>query len=371
MSLSSSQPKREEPPLPFSVEPMSVESAEEVSPVGKESPFGSESETKKEAVAQTPDIAREAVPGEPEGTPPGEVKKGEDSETLGAAEIVESKSGKVATPARGARILGALLDTLLVLMVGGVVGGGGYYLHEEWNKYRVPTVMELTQKQCLDLCAQREALQDAANHADEQLRMRRMVSHLDKRLRDFSAKNDRLRAAIADQRNRVLALQHEIRQADREARSVARSLLPGLPIGSVTTKRGRSYDNASIVRLQGKRISLRTPDGAATLPLSEITKDNLPELVLYALGEIDLVDTSDFTSDGETPAVIPTNTKLREVSPAPGKATSSPDYEEPSKGPVVDTDANKTSTSTGGGDLPSPRSGSDDVWQPPTGDLPL
>ena len=79
----------------------------------------------------------------------------------------------------------------------------------------------------------------------------------------------------------------------------------------------------------------------------------------------------DFTSDGETPAVIPTNTKLREVSPAPGKATSSPDYEEPSKGPVVDTDANKTSTSTGGGDLPSPRSGSDDVWQPPTGDLPL
>ena len=365
MSLSSSQPKRDEPALPFSVKPMSVE------PTGSAPSAVAESETGEEVVDPAHDIPTDPILKEPEETRTGEKTESEESTAPSATEVSGTGSEKTVKPTRAARIWGALLDTLLVLMVGGVIGGGGLYLHKEWNKYRVPTVMELTQKQCLDLCAQREALQDAANHADEQLRMRRMISHLSNRLRDFSAKNDRLRASIADQRNRVLALQHEIRQADREARGVALSLLPGLPVGNVTTKRGRTYDNASIVRLQGKRVSLRTPDGAATLFLNEISKDNLPDLVLYALGEIDRVDTTDFTSDGEAPTVSKTNTKLHDVSPAKKKPTPATDYEEPRNGPVVDTDANRTSTSTGGGDLPAPRSGSDDVWQPPTGDLPL
>lgn len=363
MSLSNSQPKHEGPSLSFSVEPMPVE------PSGNAKSDAPESDEKE----ITPDskTLSEPTPAQLQEDSASEEPKTDETPEEEATDTPEIGHRKVAETSRGSRFWGALLDTLLVLMVGGVVSGGGYYLHEEWNKYRVPTVMELTQKQCLELCAQREALQEAANRADEQLRMRRMISHLDNRLRDFSAKNERMRASIADQRNRVLARQHEIRQADKEARGVARSLLPGMPIGNVTTNRGRTYNNASIVRLQGKRISLRTPDGAATLPLSELSKDNLPELVLYALGEIDLVDTSDFTSDGIAPAVSKTNTKLREVSSAPKKQTPSADYEGPGNGPVVDTDANKTSTSTGNGDLPTPRSGSDDVWQPPTGDLPL
>ena len=365
MSLSNSQPKHEGPAISFSIEPMSVQ------PAGSTPSPASESEAEKEGASPIPEVSKESDPLEPQEIPVSEDAEVDETTEENAPAVLKSKRKKVAEPATGSKFWGALLDTLLVLMVGGVIGGGGYYLHQEWNKYRVPTVMELTQQQCLDLCAQREALQDAANHADEQLRMRRRISHLDNRLRDLSAENEHIRASIADQRNRVLALQHEIRQADKEARTVARSLLPGMPIGNVTTKRGRSYNNASIVRLQGKRISLRTPDGAATLPLSELTKDNLPEIVLFALGEIDLVDTSDFTSDGVAPAVTKTNTKLRKVNPTSKKILTSPDYEGPSSGPVVDPDANRTSTSTGSGDLPAPRTGSDDVWQPPTGDLPL
>ncbi len=267
---------------------------------------------------------------------------------------------------------GVVLDTLLVLMVIGVVFGGGYYLEKQWERYRVPGVMELTQAECMELCEQREALQEAANHADEQILMRRKLAHLENKLAEFSQLNDQLRASISDQQNRVLALQHEIRQSDRDSRNVARGLLPGLPIGNISTKRGRSYTQATISRLNGKRLSVRTPDGAATFPTSELIRDNLPTIVLYALGYVDLVDMSDFTTDGTPPSpTTPPNTRLRKVSHKAQPQTDT-DYTPASTGPVVDTDANKTSTSVGGEEAPSANGTEQgDVWQAPTGDLPL
>ncbi len=264
------------------------------------------------------------------------------------------------------------LDTLLVLMVIGVVGGGGYYLKKQWEQYRVPGIMELTQAECMDLCEQREALQDAANHADEQLLMRSKLARLENQLSEFSQLNDRLRASISNQQNRVLALQHEIRRTDRDYRNVARGLLPGLPIGNVSTKRGRSYPKATISRLMGKRISVRTPEGAASFPVSELIRDNLPTIVLYALGDVDLVDMSDFTSDGTAPSpTTPENSKLRKVSDQT-REQADVDYAPVSSGPVVDTDANKTSTNVGDDGLP-PATPSDEggTWQAPTEQLPL
>lgn len=266
---------------------------------------------------------------------------------------------------------GVLLDTLLVFMVIGVVGGGSYYLRKQWERYRVPGIMELTQAECMELCEQRETLQDAANHADEQLLMRRKLSLLENKLAEFSQLNDRLRASISNEQNRVLALQHEIRRTDRDYRNVARGLLPGLPVGNVSTKRGRSYPKATISRLLGKRISVRTPDGAASFPTSELIKDNLPTIVLYALGDVDLVDMSDFTSDGTAPSpTTPENPRLRKVSDQ-SQAQTETDYEPVSSGPVVDTDANKTSTNVGDDGIPPARTDQDDVWQAPTEQLPL
>ncbi len=295
-------------------------------------------------------------------------------ESDSSAHSVQSSApdAKTANPGEPKKWPGILLDTLLVLLVVGVLSGGGYYMKKQWVKYRIPTVMEITQEQCMKLCAQREALQDAANHADEQLHMRRMLAHLENKLSDFSGKNAQLRASISEQQNRVLALQHEIRQADKESRNVARGLLPGLPVGNVSTKRGRVYANATISRLQGKRISVRTPDGAASFPVSELIKDNLPTIVLYALGEIDLVDITDFTTDGTVPdASTPANTKLRKVN-FDHVDDINKDYTPPGNGPVVDTDANKTSTNVSD-DVPdsAPQRSGDDVWQAPTGDLPL
>ncbi len=278
-------------------------------------------------------------------------------------------------PEKGRRKLNWLaiaLDTFLVLLVVGVCAGGSWYLHAQWNKYRVPTILELTQAECIQLCERRESLQDAANRADEQLSMRRKLTQLENKLREFSDKNAKLQASIADQKKRVLALQHEIRQSDKESRSVARGLLPGLPIGNVATTRGRTYNNATISRLQGKRISLRTPEGAASLPLSELIKEKLPDIALYALGEIDLVDMTDFTPDGTAPSTPPpTNTKLRREL-RPDDSSISTDYESQGTGPVVDTDANKTTIDVGDDSPSAPQqSPNGDIWNAPTGDLPL
>lgn len=259
---------------------------------------------------------------------------------------------------------GLLLDTVLVCMVVAVLAVGGYYLKTQWDIYRVPTVMEVANKQCEELCKRREELQDAYNHADEQLLMRSRVADFDKRLARFAERTAQLNASIAEQKKLVLALQHEIRRADKEARSVAKGLLPGLQIGDVTTTRGKVYNNATISRIEGSRISLRTPYGAASFPVRELVKDNLPDMVLYALNIIDLVDMSDFTATGEAPTTPqPKNEKLRtEVKPL-----NASDYEPKSGGAVLDTSAGNGVSPI----FPTAPRNSGDSWQAPDGDLPL
>lgn len=287
------------------------------------------------------------------------------------APVQEAPENQPPTEKKKVRWQGLALDTLLVTLVVAVLGGSSIYLKTQWDAYRVPTIMELAHAECLELCARREALQDDANHADEQLLMRKKLSHLDNQLRLLSEQATQLKASISDQQNRVLALQHEIRRADKEARSVARGLLPGLPIGDVTTTRGKTYTNATISRLMGKNLSLRTPYGAASFKINELVRDKLPDIVLYALGSIDLVDMSDFTSDGAVPSTpaVP-NTKLRTATQARKDKSS---YEPLPSAPIIDTSANKIQGGIDDSPLP-PASRSypaGDVWQPPTDDLPL
>lgn len=229
-----------------------------------------------------------------------------------------------------------LLDGLLVTLVVAVLAGGGYYLKTQRDQYRVPGIIEQTNEQCIELCKKREEIQDEANHADEQLAMRRKLAALEDKLHQFSEEAATRTATISEQQNRILALQHEIRRADKDARNVARGLLPGLYVGEVTTTRGKVYTDATISRIEGKRITLRTPYGAASMPISELVKDNLPDIALYALGMVDLVDMRDFTTDGNAPTSFkPTSSRLRPQNTAPRRTTK--DYEPTPTGPVVDT----------------------------------
>lgn len=288
-----------------------------------------------------------------------------------AAEAAAAAPTASATPKPKIKWMDALLDTGLVLAVVGVLGGGAYYLKTEWNKYRVPTIMELAYSECEQLIIQREKLQDAYNHADEQQLMRNKLAALEDSLRKRVKEESEVNASIADHQSRILALQHEIRRADRDARSVARGLLPGLPVGDVTTTRGKTYSNATISRLNGNRLTLRTPYGAASVPLNELVKDKLPTIALYALGMVDLVDMSDFTATGDTPpATTKPNPKLHKPAETRRPAPSQVSYEPTPAAPVVDTQGNRNPLDTGDTVPVRPRS-ADDVWRAPTGDLPL
>lgn len=267
---------------------------------------------------------------------------------------------------------GLVLDCLLVLLLAGALGGGAWYLNRELAQYRVPSPMELAAQENVELCKERESLQEQAYHADEQLHLRKRLSNLAMRSSELQRRLADKKQVIETQHQKILAVQHDIRQEDKSFRSVAKGLLPGMSIGDATTTTGKTYRNAVIRRIEGGRITLRMPEGQTTFPVNQLVKDTLPDLARYAFGQADMVDMSDFEVTADQPKPKARKGKLI-AAPAPAKAADAApkDYEPDAGAPVVDTDANKTSTWTGEGeDSPddTPATGS---WQPPSGDLPF
>lgn len=276
------------------------------------------------------------------------------------------------TPRNRSVLITLAADSLLVLLLAGTLGGGCWYLNRELSKYRVPSPMELAAQENLDLCRQREELQAPAYHADEQLHMRRRLANLVRREQELKQRIDEKRREAETQQQKILAVQHEIRQEDKTSRGVAKGLLPGMPIGDATTTTGKRYPNAVIHRLEGRRITLRTPEGQATFPVNTLVKDTLPDPARYAFGLDDMVDMSDFEVTADQPAPKARKGKLLTAKPAAEAKSEEPpaDYEPAAGAPVVDTDANKTSTWTGESE-DSPSESPSGTWQPPTGELPF
>lgn len=321
------------------------------------------------------------IPARPEPS----AEKAEPAPAEQAETPAEEQAAAPAEPAaepkkRKTDIVGIVVDTLLVGLLVGAIGGGCWYLHKELAGLRVLTPMELAMQKKVELCQQREALQGKAYHADEQLHMRRRLASLVEQQRTLQRKIEEGRQAVENAHQQVLGLQHEIRQEDKTSRSVAKGLLPGLFIGDAPTTTGRVHRNATIHRIEGNRISLRSPEGQVRFPVRELVKDNLPDIARYAFGLDDLVDMSDFELTPGEDAPKPRKGKLIKqapaapaASPADESAPDAVDYEGDGGAPVVDTDANRTSTLTGeGGEEPD---GSlpttTETWQPPAGDLPL
>lgn len=277
------------------------------------------------------------------------------------------------TASKKGAVAGVVLDTLLVLMLAGALGGGCWYLNKELSQYRVPGPMELAAQENIELCKEREALQAPAYHADEQLHMRKRLASLVRKSEEMKRQLEEKRRQVETGHQQVLAVQHEIRQEDKTSRSVAKSLLPGMPIGDATTTTGKLYRNAVIHRLEGKKITLRTPEGQMRFPVNTLVKDRLPDLARYAFGLDDMVDMSDFEVTPDQPAPKARKGKLIAPKATPKdeeKADAPADYEPAAGAPVVDTDANRTSTWTGESE-DAPEEAPAGSWQPPAGDLPF
>ncbi len=327
-------------PAPETNEPANTpepEEAEQPEAPQKEQPTPLDEDATEKSVSKAPDTETKEET-QKEDTKPSKKKKGEKS---------------------GAK--GVFLDILLVLLLLAVLGGGGYYVKQQMDLYRVPTPMEIALLENARLQKQHDELLDAYYRADEQIAMRKRLAEENAKLAALLAECNKLEASIASHRNNVLAMQHDIRTADKESRAIANSLLPGLPIGDAVTSRGLALKAAVIYRMEGKLITLRSPEGQIRVPLRELVKKDLPRLARYAFGEIDLIDMSDFDANGNAPD------KATDSAPAPTPSAvrTEPDYEQSSGAPTVDTGAGSTITA------PAAPASSGATWDAPTGELPF
>ena len=286
------------------------------------------------------------------------------AEATAPAEAAETKP-EAPAPAQEKKTSGwgIFFDTMLVLLLLGVIGTGAWFITQELEKYRGPSPMELAQAEHLELCKQHEQLQDAAYRADEQIHMRQRIDSLDQQIADTRLQIAERRKAIADEHSRLIALQREIRQEDKTSRAVAKNLLIGLPIGNAATTNGKAYPNAVIHRLEPGYITLRTPYGQSRIALSRLVKDNLPDIARYAFGIDDMVDMSDFESAPRK------HRQGKLITPRkPSTKVQEPSYEPESGAPVVNTQAPHPSTITVEPGLTPEDDGS---WQAPTAPLPI
>lgn len=262
---------------------------------------------------------------------------------------------------KGGGFWGCMLDLFLVSLLTGALGGGGWYIYTEMERYRVPGQMELAMEENLELCRERDNLRDAAFHADEQLHMRQRLAGLDEQLTDLRCRIEEKKQTVQAEHERVIVLQNEILKEDVTLRGVARSLLPGMPIGDAANARGKVYRNAVIHRLDGNRITLRYPEGQASFPVRDLIKDNLPDIARYAFGLDDLVDTSDFEVVKGQPT--PKKRKGKLISPKNHiKPQGVKDYDPAPGAPTVDTNSAPTSIITADDDAPAPE---EEEWKMP------
>lgn len=322
-----------------------------------ETPSPSPEDKDKDAAVIVPATPLDEPKKEPSPEAPTKETQQQDAKKTTADKGSEAKAEK----RRGGGFWGCLLDLFLVTLLTGTMGAGGWYLYTEMERYRVPTQMELATEEYAELCKERDALRDAAYHADEQLHMRQRLSGLDDQLSDLKRRINEKKASVDKEQARVIELQNEILKNDTQLRSVARSLLTGLSIGDAATTRGKVYRNAVIHRLEGNRITLRNPEGQACFPVRELVKDTLPDIARYAFGLDDLVDTSDFTVVKGQPA--PKKRKGKLIS-AKNMQNAAPvkDYDPAAGAPVVDTNSAATSTITADDEAPAPE---EDEWTPP------
>ena len=281
---------------------------------------------------------------------------------------VEPTSAPAGNPARAAESStgkkkgGVLFDTVLVMSLAGLIGLGAWYVHQQMQMYRVPTPLELAQSEHLELCKQHEQLQNAAYKADEQIHMSGRLAYLDKQLADIKGRIVEEKQGIAQEQNRIQELQREIRQEDKTSRAIARGMLIGLHVGDVSTTSGRVYNSATIHRLEGGRITLRTPIGQVCFPTSQLVKDNLPDMVRYAFGLDEMVDMTDFEAANGQPE--PSKRRQGRLI-TPRKHSAEASYEPQSGAPTLDTGAHRQA------DAPVILPEDDGSWQPPAEALPI
>ncbi len=326
-------------------------------------PVESQQPTPEPKPAPAPTPAPEPKPAPTPAPAPAPAPEAKEEKPQPAPAEEKAATGKKKSGGWGA----AFFDTLLVLALMGALGGGAWYVHQQLQATHIPSPLEIAQNEYLELCKQHEQLRDAAYKADEQLHMTGRINYLERQLSEIRNRIAEEQRGIANEQSRIQALQREIRHEDKTSRGIARNMLIGLPIGNVSTTTGRAYPNATIHRMEGGRITLRTQTGQVCFPTSQLVKDNLPDMARYAFGLDDMVDMTDFVAaDGSPEPRKRRKGKLinqRKAAPQP----TEPNYEPESGAPAVDTGRRNHHNTVAEGILPE----TDNSWQAPQEALPI
>ncbi len=274
-------------------------------------------------------------------------------------------------PSKKARFGSFCLDFALVAMTASLIGGSAWYLNKQLKTYHIPTALELAMEENTKLAQKQQELEEEAFLADRNKRLKLLFKQMQDKLTQLDQEVAKKKGELKSAQGQILACQHQIRQADRDARNLAiNQLLPGMMVGVIRTKNGQVYNGAIIRGIDGKKITVRHDSGQARFNLNLLETNSLPPIVRYALGVDKLVDTSDFISSPETkPTEKAAPKEAAKTAQNRGRiVTQSYASYDPKPGvPVVDSARQSKTSNTGNATAPS----SAGSWDAPDDPLPL
>ncbi|MGN0822106.1 MAG: hypothetical protein ACI4OX_10070 [Akkermansia sp.] len=314
-------------------------------------------------------------------TPAPEVEQPQPVEMTPPTESPASAPQQEVTPQRRrSSFLGLAIDAILVILTIGILGFCAYYLKQQADLYHVPTPLEQALEEqatlrtrATELAKVKAPLVSRGRLAAEIKALEERKEALEQEIRDLRAAIEQHKDKLENERAAVLAAQHDIRSADKEARSVAKDLLPGLVIAKLTTRSGKEYPYAKIIRIRDGKIVITYPSGSAGILLNDIDMNSLPDIARYAFNRLDLVDMSDFVK-GKVPPEALKKAKAKSASRTtqPKRTGITIEYAPTNGTPTLDTDSGRTSTTTdpsAGVEEAVPADGA--PWEAPIDALPL
>ena len=314
-------------------------------------------------------------------TPAPEVEQPPPVEMTPPTESPASDPQQEVTPQRRrSSFLGLAIDAILVILTIGILGFCAYYLKQQADLYHVPTPLEQALEEQTTLRARATELAKVKAPLVSRGRLAADIKSLVERkealeqeIRDLRAAIEQHKDKLENERAAVLAAQHDIRSADKEARSVAKNLLPGLVIAKLPTRSGKEYPYAKIIRIRDGKVAISYPGGNAGILLNDVDMNSLPDIARYAFNRLDLVDMSDFVKGKVPPeALKKSKAKSAARTTQPKKTGITIEYAPTNGTPTLDTDSGRTSTTTdpsAGVEEAVPADGA--PWEAPIDALPL
>lgn len=307
----------------------------------------------------------------------------EKKEEAAAAEPEKTEKKPAEAPAPKKESKSTWMDATLLGVLVALIGGGGYFIYNQMEKYDVPSPYEEAKAEYARLKTELEALRGGENNRNSRVtksvNLINDIKETDNAIREARIALQReqeslsaLEASIARTKEGIDAALYNLRTTDKDCRAKALSELPGLPIGDAIHKRqADAMQNAIIHRVDtGKKtITFRAPTGQVTWAMKDVVTKDFPTIARYALELEDLVDMTILNTVDNAGEKAPKRPVAQRTTKRP-TAAAEMDYDPTPGAPVINSKPGE-SISTDGPVVDPTEESTTPTWDAPTGDLPL